>query len=323
MTFDIPPEIDKEFILERVSEEEIFSRYGVPIVNYPFQSPLRRDRYPTCTFFRSPRNNKLYMRDWAGHFWGDCFDLVCEMYNLRFYDALRMIAKDFGLIKGTGIVVERKPIKSNVIIEVKEVVKLAYTSREWNGQDAKYWPQFGIRKKTLQFFDVYPLQYAWLNDKFHYGYTEPQNTAYVYDFGNGVYKFYFPYRRKLRFLHNDASILQGFKKLPSTGEVLVITKSYKDVMLLYQYGIAAVAPMSETMVLSEDTINTLRKRFTYVVALYDHDETGIRSLKQYRDLGVLALWFPRSQPKDLTDFYKKYGEEDTNLLIETVRNNIL
>jgi hypothetical protein len=162
-----------------------------------------------------------------------------------------------------------------------------------------------------------------MNGKVHYGYTEPEFPAYVYHFGAYNYKFYFPFRKKMRFLHNDAAILQGWDQLPERGRVLVITKSYKDVMKLYEYGIPAIAPMSETLVISVEILNELYKRFDVIAALYDHDETGIRSLKKYRDLGVLALWFPRSHPKDLTDFYEKYGDEDTKLLIQTVRDNIL
>lgn len=322
MIFNIPPEINKEFILSQISEEEIFSYYGVPVVDCMFRSILRPDNNPTCSFYRSPRNFKLYLRDWNGDFWGDCFDLVMRLYGVSFYKALRIIAKDFGIIKANTNE-KRIPAPVNVDIKVKEVADIKVSRRSWNKYDADYWKQFGIKKKSLEHFKVAPVQWVWLNGKIVYGYNNPQEVAYCYHFGNYNYKIYYPTRSKARFLHNDADILQGYEQLPSTGEALVITKSYKDVIKFFEFDILSVAPQSETMLPSDEIINEFKERFNNVFALYDNDRTGIRSLIKYRQKGIVPLLFPKNLPKDFTDFYKEFGEEETKILIQTVKDTFL
>lgn len=324
MILDIPPEVTREFILSKVSEEEIFSFYGVPVVNHVFRSPLRNDKNPTCQFYRSRNNGRLYLRDFAGYFWGDCFDLVTYLFNVHFYEALKIIAKDFKLINGTNEI-ERKPAIPPVVIQEKEVVNIRVKRREWNQEDVKYWSRFNISKSTLTYFDVAPIQMAWLNGKLTYDYTNIRSDyiAYAYHFEAYNYKLYFPYRVKWRFLHNDGSLLQGYDKLPDTGEALIITKSYKDVMKFYELGIPSIAPMSESQIVSDEILNELKGRFSVVGALYDNDRTGKTSLLKYREKGVIPLMFPIGQPKDLTDYVEKYGEEKTLLLVQLIKNSFL
>lgn len=42
-------------------------------------------------------------------------------------------------------------------------------------------------------------------------------------------------------------MIQGSKMLPKSGEFVVVTKSLKDVMALYEFGIPAIAPNSENL----------------------------------------------------------------------------
>lgn len=45
------------------------------------------------------------------------------------------------------------------------------------------------------------------------------------------------------------------------GEYLVFTKSLKDVMTLYEYGITAIAPCSENLFVSETQYKKLQNKF--------------------------------------------------------------
>lgn len=319
-----PPEIDKKFILSRVSEEEIFEYYGVQVVNYPFCSPLRPDRNPTCTFYRSRRNDKLYMRDWRGDFWGDCFDLVCHLYNITFYEALRKIASDFGLVKDGGVEkLERVPA-ANKILPRTEYPDIRVQRRAWKESDYKFWGRWDFSVETLEKFRVSPAQRVWMDERPVYLYR-PSDPAYIYHFGGYEYKIYFPMRDERRFLHGNPLILQGFLQLPEKGEVCLITKSYKDVMKLHEFDIPAVAPMSEAQIPTTDQHENLARRFKHLFSLYDTDERGVKSMqKMKRQYGIPPLFFPRSLPtKDFTDFYEHYGKEDTLTLVETIQSNIL
>lgn len=317
-----PPEIDREFLLLHIGEEEIFSRYGIPVVSYPFRSPLRPDHNPTCNFYRARNSGKLYMKDWAGHFHGDCFDLVMEIHKVHFYEALRIVAEDFELIRRSGDIIrtERIPLPPPVTITPRTCT-IRLKRREWNSQDKRFWGRWDFLADTLKFYHIAPLERVWLNEKLHYTYLKPGEEAYVYHFGAYDYKIYFPYRERIRFLHNNADILQGYLQLPVSGSQLIITKSMKDVMKLYEFSLSAVAPMSETQMLSPEQFEELTERFVHLYSLYDTDKAGISSMqKMKREYGIQPLFFPRSFPKDFTDFYEKYGKEDTRILIENIKD---
>ena len=76
--------LTKQYILSKVSQVTIFATY-LNLSNSIIQqcidnrtlivSPLREDIHPTCGFMYDNRG-KLKFKDFAGYFWGDCFDLV-------------------------------------------------------------------------------------------------------------------------------------------------------------------------------------------------------------------------------------------------------
>ena len=90
--------ISKEDILEKVSEETIFEHYGVPIKKGLFCSKLRKDDHPTVALYRS-KNGALLMKDFGSSFCGDCFAYVAALFNVSYYEALKIVANDFDIIK--------------------------------------------------------------------------------------------------------------------------------------------------------------------------------------------------------------------------------
>lgn len=120
--------------------------------------------------------------------------------------------------------------------------------------------------------------------------------------------------------------LQGDHMLPKTGDYLVITKSLKDVMTLYQFGIPAVAPISENCFLSESQYCRFKERFKNIFLLYDNDRPGLRAMisikKKFPD--VFPIWIPWNyKAKDISDFYAKYKRNKTAVLIEEAKNYFL
>ena len=59
-------------------------------------------------------------------------------------------------------------------------------------------------------------------------------------------------------------------------------------MCLYSLGISAIAPNSETQFISKNVLNDLKKRFKYIVVLFDNDLTGVsfmnKQKKKYPEL---------------------------------------
>lgn len=315
------PAITKDFILKHISEEEIFEAYGVPVVAHRFCSPLRTDHHPTCRFYRRRSNGKLIMRDLTGHFWGDCFDLVQHSTRLGYYDSLRDVAKKFGIITGEVAEITRVPIVHKVQIKALEC-EIRVKRMDWTPAHIAYWKQYHITKKTIEHYKVAPIEQSWLNDQSAFWYHAEKEIAFCYHFGDYDYKLYFPTRPRTgdrsRFIHNNPNIIQGWEQLPERGKGIVFTKSLKDVMCLHEFGVPAIAPMSESQIISEPLYEELVSRFERVFSLYDTDKIGVKSMKAMRKMGVQPLFFKRNQPKDFSDFVKAYGKDDAAILVDYI-----
>lgn len=307
---DLSFDLNKEFILKRVSQEEIFERYLKLKVDYRerFTSPLRVDNNPTCQFKKTQSGVVLFI-DYSGHFKGDCFSLVMFIHRCSFPKALSFIAKEFNLI-------ENGPVKEqyHTFYEKQEkketIIKVQYRKPE--EKDIKYWLLHGISRSTLSYFNVFCIKAAWINDKLVY-LNNPKDPCYGYRFEE-KFKLYFPNRSKYRFM-NNFSDLQGYTHLSETGELLVVTKSYKDVMFFYELGIPAVAPSSEAAILTKEQFSDLYNRFDRIVSFYDFDLTGIRSANKMKRLYEIKPIFLTNgrfnsldyKAKDPTDLVKKVG----------------
>lgn len=321
--------VDKEQILGRISQEQIFERYMHQKVRFDvlFRSPLRNDKNPTCGF-RYARSGILYMKDFGGHFWGNCFDLVMKMHNISFNDALQMIASDFNLSSYKYGSVQKIQIDSIAHTSTPSVIQIRV--RNYTKKDLEYWKAHGITAKILRIFNVYPCENAFINGKVIYRHLE-KDPCYAYRYGEGEYKLYFPLRphdgNGSRFFTNTSRI-QGYEQLPETGNLLVITKSYKDVMLLRAYSIYAIAPASESTGIGEEILSEMKARFNRIVVVYDFDYAGVKFANRLRkQIGCKALFLTNGRfgtkdygAKDPTDYYKAKGAEAfSELLRQTIR----
>lgn len=296
------PELTKEFILLRVSEEEVFERYGVKVVEGMFRSPLRVDRHPTCRFYRS-RSGKLILHDFAGFFHGDCFDLVQKMKGCNYPQALNDIAKTFKIVEGAP----RNPVTSSVVIGPKSMCQIRIASMPWDQQHLEWWEEYGVDSDLLEQYSVVPVRQVWLNDSLYYNrdFTKQNEVVFAYRFGGYDYKIYFPQRKEKRFLHNNPDILQGWGQLPARGDFVIITKAMKDVICLRMFDIPAIAPMAETSVVTDSVLDILKENYKQVYALYDRDKVGKIALINLRKRGVIPMLMPKGTTKDFADMCKK------------------
>jgi DNA primase len=115
--------------------------------------------------------------------------------------------------------------------------------------------------------------------------------------------------------------------LPKTGgETLVITKSLKDCMLLYELGIPAIAPCSENLFVSQKQFEKLKNKFKNIFLFYDNDQAGISNMNKIRKQfpGLIVTFIPRHlEAKDISDFYFKYGKKRTIELINKAKEHYL
>ena len=314
--YTFEPKITKEFLLSKNNEETYMSYYlGIPVQKGLFKSPLRNDNHVTCSFFRGKSGN-LYFKDFAD---GKCLTfegVVMEKYNCSYHEALRIIAKDFGFTSDAPV--KKQVIKIQPKFEGDKQTFIRVEVKDFTEAELKWWNSFGITKEILNKFKVYSCKTVFLNG-YVYAQSAQHSPIYGYYFGKKEnieqWRIYMPKRKEFRFIGNvSTKTIQGYKQLPKSGKVVVITKSMKDCLSMYSFGIPAIAPNSETQFLTETMLNDLKKRFQYIVVFYDNDIPGIKNMrklrKKYPELNYFFI--PRHyEAKDFSDFYKKYGRDVT------------
>lgn len=314
--FTINPKITKEYLLERNNEETYMAHYlGIPVTKKLFKSPLRADNHNTCSYFKG-KSGTLYFKDFAT---GQCLDfinVVMTKYNCNYYKALDIIASDFGYKSGFSSI---PTIKIQPKFEGTKQTFIQVEIKEFSEHELKWWKSFGISKDTLKKFNIFSCKTVFLNGNI-YAQSSQHNPIYGYYFGKKEeieqWRIYMPKAKSIpKFIGNvSTKTIQGFKQLPKSGKLVVITKSMKDSAALYEYGIPSCSPNSETQWISDKVLSDLKSRFKYIVVFFDNDLAGIRNLNKIKKLYPELNYFfiPRKYKcKDFSDFRKENGDKIT------------
>ena len=325
-SFDIGNKITKEFLLSKNTEETYMAYYlGIPVTKGLFISPLRSDNHKTCSYFRGKSGN-LYFKDFAT---GQCLTfegVVMLKYSCSYKEALNIIAKDFGYIKGTSPI---KTFKVQPKFEGDKQTFIQVEIKDFAEHELKWWNSFGITKNILKKFNVFSCKSVFLNSNLH-SQSSQHMPIYGYYFGKKEnieqWRIYYPKKTSFRFVGNVSSkTVQGYRQLPKNGKLLIITKSMKDLMSLYAYGISACAPNSETIFMTDKMLEDLKTRFERIVVLFDTDIPGISAMrklkKKYPELEYFFI--PRKYKcKDFSDLRAMYCEKETKkLIIKWLKNS--
>tara|TARA_R110000803_G_scaffold71102_4_gene134184 strand:+ start:22260 stop:23243 length:984 start_codon:yes stop_codon:yes gene_type:complete len=310
--------VTKEWILSCVREVEIFKHYipSFKVVGRPFCSELRRDRKPSCSVRISARGKGLYI-DYATGEKMSPYDYVMAKYGIiHFGVALHRIADDMNLSgnnKSNGITYGAVEIKKGIDIDIVaiEQKKVRIVSKPFTYSGLAYWKSFGISKKILEKFNIKELEGFFLSDLYY-----KCKLGYAYCFGKYRYKILQPYKDFKWMTNVSSNFIQGYSQLPKSGNTLFITKSLKDVMTLYTIGAYAVAPQSESSQIHKEAVIKFKKNWKNIIIYYDNDKAGLEHAKLQSELHSLPyIYNPLNEPKDASDYYKKYGKESLKTLI--------
>ena len=264
-----------DVILSKVSEYDIFKYYCSNFIEFSkkFCSDLRKDQSPSVSIVSW--KGKLLYKDF-GHpdHTFDCFNYVKYKYSCNFIEALTIIDTDFNLgltSKESGklftmgymaIITNKKPVAQKLTIIKKK-------TRPWSELDQLFWERYLITKQTLLKFEVSPISHYWINaDRF-----SCSNLTYAYKIGK-KYKIYCPYGDRKWTSNTTNKHVQGYKQLPETGTLIILTSSLKDAMCLYEMGIPSIALQSEMIMPDEKLIADLKTRFKKIAVFYDNDFTN-------------------------------------------------
>lgn len=302
-----PLEITFDWLFDRIRQEDVYLKYfGFCDLNKKHCNPLRNDKKSDCSFYW--HQGVLFFKDFAQSKTYTCVSVVMEVERLSYYKALDRIYDIF--LKGrssSSIVQIDRPKKDKEYKDIK--VKI----QPFTSTDIEYLKSFGITSELCKFYNVYSIKHYWVNGDLKYAYNS-YNPCIGYYF-NGRWKIYHYKSKDFRFVSNTSHTdLQGYDQLDWVGELCVITKSMKDLMLYRRFDVNAVAPHGETVSEWIDKIPILQNRFKKVVINFDNDNAGIKATNKILETYNLdVVYIPYE--KDLSDYYKRFGLDQTKLLI--------
>lgn len=200
-----------------------------------------------------------------------------------------------------------KQYEEKKIISIKE--------KEYSLEDIKYWYKYYIDIKLLKRFNIKSLE------SFTYSNKEYKNKKYMFSirYSEGIYKIYMP-ESKFKFFHNaNSKHIFGHHQISKTNKNIIITKSFKDVLVLNLLGYNSISVLCETI--KPDSIdyfiNLLISNSYKIYLLFDNDKAGlINSIKwkeRYNFIKILIL----DKWKDISDYICNEGYIKTKEYIDS------
>lgn len=333
----VKPIVSREGLLKHMSEWDIFTRYlncNIKLKE-PMSSPFRKDTTPSFAIYRNNYGKILYNDFVLGG--GDCFQFVKYLFNYTsWYEVYSRIAIDFFIDhnfhcsdkvdnKFTG----KKPELNKQPPKQKEL-KLAVSVRGWEDYDREYWTKYSIGLTTLRRYNVHPIDYIiFRTDEEKEKIIKSDKHAYCYiEKKDGVtsHKIYQPFSSYKWFGDVNTSIWQGWEQLPTYNDILILTKSLKDIMCISDTcRLPAVSLQSEKIKPKKSIINSLKKRFTNIFVLYDNDYDKssnygqIFSSELCEEFDLINLKIPSKwKAKDYSDLVKKEGSYLARKILENL-----
>lgn len=309
-------------ILQKLSDYDIYAYYmGKFQIGRLYNSPLRsNDKIPSFAIFPS-RNKDLLFKDHGSGQTGNAITFCKLINNINTKEELeRELLKILRKTNPTNLA--KRTIQYDA-----HSYNIGIVRQPFSEIDIKYWAQYGIKEETLKFYNVFSIKYYLLNNTVRSIYKD-DCPMYAYKV-NEHFKIYRPLAPKQTKWRTNLTELdvQGLEQLrsnPLSGDILVITKSLKDVMVLREMGYNAISPSSETTFITTELLNDLKKQFKRIVLLYDRDKTGVRKSREFgRRYGLYAfLMNKKFGAKDISDAVKLNGFDTIKKWIDNTLNNL-
>ena len=291
-------------LLDKVDDYTIYSYYLGPFKpGKLMNSPLRSDdKMPSFAIFPT-KDGALLFKDHGTGVAGNALKFMKLYKGIQTRDELekellRIFRKSEPTSSAATVTRSYTP---------REDTDIGIVRQPFTETDKRYWKQFHISIDTLKRFNVFSIKYFLCNRVVRGTYKEdsPMYAYKVYD----KFKIYRPLASKYTKWRTNLTNrhVQGLAELPyEGGNLLIITKSLKDVMCLYEMGFNAIAASSETTFIPNDIIKSLRKKWRHIVILYDRDQTGMLKAREYSKQYKFDAIFvhKKFKSKDISDAVK-------------------
>lgn len=309
--------ITQEQILNHVTEKELFHFYcpNFKEVDTFFASDLRKESKPSCRI--SDFGGYLLYKDFGSsepgtNIWG----YLKRKYNCSYRDTFDIVASDFNL-KSSSLVSPEVSLTSYSGIQLeggqsrRTIIKIKV--RTWMLHDKQYWyERYAISKERLEEYAVRPISHFWINDRLFN--SDQPSFSYDYYFHNRrlLRKIYQPLSKWKWFSNIDNTVVQGIANIPKYDDLLIITKSMKDIMCLRNLGYYAVAPNNEVSWLPEAVWQKFLGRYKQMFIFFDNDEAGTSNAQRFSNQYGIPYFYLPVEPdvKDISDYIDKYRNVD-------------
>jgi hypothetical protein len=265
------------------------------------------DKTPSMYLYFYSANSTYKFKCFSTGKSGSAVDLMMHIWKKDFGRTAAKIIEDYNKFLKEGKTAVKKDF-NNVHWTVSD-----YITREWNGNDAKFWLQFNISSALLNKYRVVPIASFTMCKKMNETFTDEiftiakENTYGYFDSNNVLYKLYQPLNISKKFL-KLAQHIQGIDQLENK-RFLVITSSLKDCMAIKSIpglNVDVIAPDSENTKLSDKLINRFKLEYEAVVTYMDSDKAGVDSMQYYLDRFNLPFCYIPLE-KDFSDIIKVHG----------------
>jgi CHC2 zinc finger/Toprim-like len=318
--------MNKDEILKRVTEHQIFTRYAGPMkLKKLYRSPLRKENTPS--FHIIEYKGHLFFKDFGTGESGDCFKFVMLLYKMSFGEAVKAIAEDFNLImhsipfqRNNNLYLSKLNYPSTFNNEKSE---FEYYDKGFSYEEIRYWESYGIGEKILKEYNVISCQ--WVKEKSWKDniISTPNCPIFCYKYESGNLRFYRPMAFNRKFFGNsNANDIFGYPQAFADETVLklYLCAGQKDTMSVYaNTGNRAVCLNSESAILTKEVYEKLNNLANQLVACYDMDETGRKnSAKIVEEYGVrdaMVHYKLEGKEKDISDYFKRYHKENETVII--------
>lgn len=311
-------------------------------------SPIREsDECPSFALFMPTRittfrPEEIWFKDLADGRFGNIFTFT-KYYALHHYglvldvkyDIIKFIDEQLELGILSGNPVKRDKIERGFS---KKETKIRYKSRPFTKRDKLYWGQFGLTEEDLNKFNVKSVKYL-LEE--HSGLVRKEfktkELVFVYQIWDKL-KLYQPEAsRSFKFRNtcpgDDFRYYQGFEQLTKKTDTLIITKSYKDLMVFWKTfndlgtPIDIIAPHAESINLSKEFVQKVKITYKNIICVSDYDLAGVKFANQCKRHGFKYRFISTKRTKingkfkvldkDISDFTVNHGLDETKKLLES------
>lgn len=294
-------------LLDKLDDYTIYSYYlGAFKPGRLMNSPLRPDdKIPSFAIFPSKTGDLLFKDHGTGEY-GNSLKFIKLYCGIQTREGLER--ELLRIVRHTNPNQTIRTVKREYVSS--GVTDIGIVRQPFNTIDKQYWKQFHISIDTLKHFNVFSIKYFLCNSVVRGTYKEtcPMYAYKVFD----KFKIYRPLASKYTKWRTNLTNrhVQGLAELPKEGgNLLIITKSLKDVMCLYEMGYNSIAASSETTFIPEDILQSLRSKWKHIVILYDRDRTGMSKARDYSKRYKFDAIFvhKRFKAKDISDAVRDNG----------------